>query len=193
PGNLMKSPWRFQRRGQSGLWVSDLLPNLAECVDDMTFIHSMTSKSSNHTPATFFMNSGFTMNGFPCLGAWLSYGLGTENQDLPAFVVLPDSRGVPAGGSINWTSGFLPAAHQGVAFRTTGDPLPDLFPPPDVDVAHRKAGLRFLEQANRDYLEANPGDSTLAARIRSYELAARMQVSVPEVIALEKESEQTKR
>src|SRR5258708_4638891 len=102
PGRLMKSPFRFARRGQSGLWASDLLPHLAGCVDDMTFLYSMTAKSSNHTPATFFMNSGFTMNGFPCLGSWLSYGLGAENQNLPAFVVLPDPRGVPAGGAINW-------------------------------------------------------------------------------------------
>src|SRR4029453_11624287 len=109
------SPWHFQQRGQSGLWVSDLLPHLAGCVDDMTFVYSMTAKTSNHTPATFQMNSGFTMNGFPCLGAWLSYGLGSENGDLPAFVVLPDPRGIPAGGAINWTPGFLPHAHQGGA------------------------------------------------------------------------------
>ena len=193
PGRLMKSPFRFAKRGQSGLWASDLLPHLAESVDDITFLYSMTSKSSNHTPATFFMNSGFTQNGFPCLGAWLSYGLGTQNQDLPAFVVLPDPRGLPAGGAINWQSGFLPAAHQGVAFRSKGDPIPDLFPPQDSDTAHRNASLKFLDQANRDYLAANPGDSALAARIRSYELAARMQVSVPEAIDFRGESEATKR
>ena len=137
----MKSPFAFKQHGQCGQWVSDLLPNLAECVDDLTFIQSMVAKSSNHTPAAFQMNTGFTMNGFPCMGAWLSYGLGTENQDLPAFVVLPDPRGLPAGGAINWTSGFLPAAHQGVAFRTTGEPIPDLFPPKD-DAAGRAQGRR---------------------------------------------------
>jgi hypothetical protein len=193
PGNLMKSPFAFRRRGNSGLWASDLLPHLAECVDDMTFLYAMTSKSSNHTPATFFMNSGFTINGFPCLGAWLSYGLGTENQDLPAFVVLPDPRGVPAGGSINWTSGFLPAAHQGAAFRSSGEAIPDLFPPREVDSTARQASMTFLEKANRDFLAANPGDSTLAARIRAYELAARMQTSIPEVIKSDSESEATKR
>src|ERR1700730_645 len=125
----MKSPFAFKQFGQSGRWVSDLLPNLAQRVDDLTFIHSMVAKSSNHTPAAFQMNSGFTMNGFPCMGSWVSYGLGTENQDLPAFVVLPDPRGLPAGGAINWTAGFLPAEHQGVAFRTAGDPITDLFPP----------------------------------------------------------------
>jgi hypothetical protein len=193
PGNLMKSPFKFSRHGQSGHWASDLLPNLAECVDDLTFIHSMTAKSSNHTPATFQMNSGFTLNGFPCLGAWLSYGLGTENQDLPAFVVLPDPRGIPAGGSINWTNGFLPATHQGTALRTTGDPIVDLFPPGDVSLAQRKAEIGFLASMNRDFSRTSPEDSTLAARIRSYELAARMQVSVPEVIDFNRETEATRR
>jgi hypothetical protein len=193
PGRLMKSPFVFHRRGKSGLWVSDLLPHLAGCVDDLTFIHSMVAKTSNHTPATFQMNSGFTMNGFPCLGAWLSYGLGSDNQDLPAFVVLPDPRGLPAGGSINWTNGFLPAAHQGVAFRTSGEPIPDLFPPKDVSADKRRAGLDLLTQMNQEFLDANPGDSTLAARIRSYELAARMQVSIPEAVRFSDETEATKR
>lgn len=193
PGNLMKSPFNFSRHGQSGLWASDLLPNLAGCVDDMTFIYSMTAKTSNHTPATFQMNSGFTINGFPCLGAWTSYGLGTENQDLPAFVVLPDPRGVPAGGAINWTNGFLPAAHQGTALRTSGEPIVDLFPPAEVRPADRGAQMAALAQMNREFLAANPGDSTLSARIRAYELAARMQVSVPEVVSFGMESEATKK
>jgi hypothetical protein len=193
PGRLMKSPFAFRRRGHSGLWVSDLLPHLAGCVDDMTFIYSMVAKTSNHTPATFQMNTGFTMNGFPCLGAWLSYGLGTDNENLPAFVVLPDTRGLPAGGAINWTNGFLPAAHQGVAFRTTGAPIPDLFPPDDVAADGRRAGMDLLGQMNREFLDANPGDSTLAARIRSYELAARMQVSIPEAVNFADETEATKR
>src|SRR5579862_1162378 len=193
PGNLMKSPFAFKQHGQSGRWASDLLPHLAECVDDMTFLYSMTSKSSNHTPATFFMNTGFTMNGFPCLGAWLSYGLGTLNENLPAFVVLPDPRGLPAGGSINWTSGFLPAAHQGVAFGTGKEPVPDLFPPPGVDPAHRRASLTFLTRMNRDYLARNPGDSTLDARLRTYELAAQMQTSIPEAVNCDHESTATQR
>jgi hypothetical protein len=193
PGRLLKSPFAFRRRGKSGLWVSDLLPHLAGCVDDMTFIYSMVAKTSNHTPATFQMNTGFTMNGFPCLGAWLSYGLGSDNQDLPAFVVLPDPRGLPAGGAINWTNGFLPAAHQGVAFRTAGEPIPDLFPPKDVSAAGRKAGADLLAKMNQEFLDADPGDSTLAARIRSYELAARMQVSIPEAVNFSGETEATKR
>ncbi len=148
----------------------------------------MVAKSSNHTPATFQMNSGFTMNGFPCLGAWLSYGLGSENQDLPTFVVLPDPRGLPAGGSINWTSGFLPATHQGVAFRAGNEPVVDLFPPEGVPADRRRRGLAVLDAMNREYLDANPGDSSLSARIRSYELAARMQTSIPEAIRFDSET-----
>ncbi len=187
PGRLMKTPFRFRRYGASGQWVSDLLPNLAGCVDDLTIIRSMVAKSSNHTPATFQMNTGFTMNGFPCLGAWLSYGLGSENQDLPTFVVLPDPRGLPAGGAINWTSGFLPATHQGVAFRTVGEPVIDLFPPEGVPRGRGRRGLAVLEAMNREYLEENPGDSSLVARIRSYELAARMQASIPEAVGIDSE------
>jgi hypothetical protein len=193
PGNLMKSPFAFAQRGKSGLWASDLLPHLAGCVDDMTFLYSMTSKSSNHTPATFFMNTGFTMNGFPCLGAWLSYGLGTENQNLPAFVVLPDPRGLPAGGSINWTSGFLPATHQGVAFGTGKEPIPDLFAPPETKAESRHAGLEFVNRLNRRHLAANPGDSMLEARLRAYELAAQMQTSIPEAVTTDNETEATQR
>lgn len=113
PGKIMQSPYEFRQHGRSGAWVSSLLPHLASCVDELCFVHSMVSKSNNHTPATFQMNSGYTMNGFPSMGAWLSYALGTENESLPTFVVLPDPRGLIAGGSINWTSGFLPANHQG--------------------------------------------------------------------------------
>jgi hypothetical protein len=193
PGRLLKSPFTFQRHGQSGLWMSDLLPNLGRCVDDVCFIHSMVAKSSNHTPATFQMNTGFTINGFPCLGAWLSYGLGSESQDLPAFVVLPDPRGLPAGGAINWTNGFLPAANQGVAFRTSGEPVTDLFSPKSVTPERQKASMDLLAQVNQEFLDANPGDSSLAARIRSYELAARMQVSIPEVIDFGREPEPVRR
>ncbi len=181
PGTLMKSVYPFTRHGESGSPVSSLLPNIARHADELCFIHSMVAKSNNHTPATFQMNSGFTLNGFPCMGAWLSYGLGTLDEDLPAFVVLPDPRGQPAGGSINWTSGFLPANHQGVAFRTDGgDPIADLRTPAGVTPEGRQADLRLLERMNRDFARLHPGDDDFAARIRSYELAARMQVSIPE-------------
>jgi len=193
PGRLMKSQFTFRRHGQSGLWMSDLLPRLSTCVDEMTFLYGMHSKSSNHTPATFFMNTGFTMNGFPCLGAWLSYGLGSENQDLPAYVVLPDPRQLPAGGAINWTSGFLPAVHQGVAFRPGAEPITDLNTPPHVTPARRQAESALLARMNQQFLDEHPDETALAARLRSYELAARMQLSVPEAVRIEAEGEATKR
>jgi len=192
-GNLMRPQYEFSQHGQSGAWVSSLLPHLATCVDDIAFIHSMVAKSNNHTPATFQMNTGFTMNGFPSMGAWLSYGLGNENQDLPTFVVLPDGRGLPAGGSINWTAGFLPASHQGVPFRTgSTEPIVDWRTPADVSPAARRASSALLAQINREFAQANPGTSEIAARLRAYELAANMQVSVPEAVDIESESEETK-
>ena len=195
PGNLLKPQWRFKRRGESGMWVSDLLPHLAEVADEICFVKSMSAKSSNHTPATFQMNSGFIRNGFPAMGSWVSYALGTENEDLPAFVVLPDPRGLPAGGAINWTAGFLPASHQGVAFRTKGgEPIVDLSTPSDVSPERREAEMWLLAAMNRRFAEADPGDSALEARIRSYELAARMQISVPDALDSSKsESEETRR
>jgi hypothetical protein len=193
PGNLMKSPFKFAQHGKCGRWVSDLFPNLAGHVDDLTFIHSMTAKSANHTPAAFQMNSGFVLNGFPAFGSWVSYGLGSINEDLPAFVVLPDPRGLPAGGAINWSSGFLPATHQGVAFRTSGDPIPDLATPKETPAAKRKLAAGLLAEMNREYADATPGDSTLAARIRSYEMAAKMQLDVPGIVNLDSETAETKR
>jgi len=193
PGNLMKSPFKFAKHGKCGRWVSDLFPNIAGHVDDLTFIHSMTAKSANHTPAAFQMNSGFVLNGFPSFGSWVSYGLGTLNEDLPAFVVLPDPRGHPAGGAINWSSGFLPATHQGVAFRTTGDPIPDLATPKNTSEKERAAGSDLLAHMNRSFSEATPGDSTLAARIRSYEMAAKMQLDVPGIVNLDSETAETQR
>jgi Protein of unknown function (DUF1501) len=194
PGRLMKSVYPFRQHGQSGAWISSLLPHLAECADDICFIRSMFARSNNHTPAAFQMNSGFTLNGFPCMGAWLSYGLGTENENLPAFVVLPDPRGLPAGGSINWTAGFLPANHQGVAFRTqSGEPVPDLQTPEAISAADRASDMDLLALMNRDFASRHPGDDAFAARLRSYELAARMQSSIPEAADLTQETAATQR
>jgi hypothetical protein len=193
PGNLMKSPFAFKKHGKCGRWVSDLFPNLANHVDDLTFIHSMVAKSSNHTPAAFQMNSGFVFNGFPSFGSWVSYGLGSLNEDLPAFVVLPDPRGLPAGGAINWSSGFLPATHQGVAFRTGGDPIPDLATPSSTLEAEREAASGLLAEMNRDFAKSMPGESSIAARIRSYEMAAKMQLDVPGIVNLDGETAETRR
>src|SRR4026209_345508 len=194
PGKVMKSVYDFRQHGQCGAWVSSLFPHLAGCVDDVCFIHSMFAKSNNHTPATFQMNSGFTMNGFPSMGAWLSYGLGTVNENLPAFVVLPDPRGLPAGGSINWTAGFLPANHQGVPFRTNSrEPIVDLNTPSNISASARSADMELLAAMNREFAEGHVEDSAFAARLRSYELAAHMQTSIPEATNLDSESEATKK
>ena len=194
PGNLMRNVYPFRQYGQSGAWVSDLFPHLATCVDDLVLIHSMVAKSSSHTPACFQMNTGFTLNGFPSLGAWLSYGLGSHNEQLPTFVVLPDPRGVVNGGSNNWSNGFLPAEHQGVAFRTEqAEPISHLRTPAGIAPASRRAGMELLAKLNRRYAEDNPGDSALTARVRAYELAARMQASIPEATRFDDETEETKR
>jgi hypothetical protein len=193
PGNLMKSPFAWKQHGKSGRWVTDLFPNLAQRVDDLTFIHSMVAKSANHTPAAFQLNSGFVLNGFPSMGSWLAYGLGSLTDDLPTFVVLPDTRGLPAGGAINWSSGFLPATYQGVALRTSGDPIPDLSTPKEVNPKDRQRGMELLEKLNQEFATDQANDSTLQARLRSYELAARMQLKVPEVVDLSKETEATRK
>jgi hypothetical protein len=194
PGNLMKSVYPFKQRGQSGMWVSELFPHLAGCVDDLCFIHTLVTKSNSHSPACFQMNSGFTQNAFPCMGAWLSYGLGSLNEELPTFVVLPDPRGLPNGGTANWSNGFLPAEHQGMAFMTDKpEPIPNLMTPAQVPPERRLASLELLNQLNRRYAEENPGDSALAARVRAYELAAKMQMSIPEAVSFDQESDATKR
>jgi hypothetical protein len=194
PGNLMRSPYAFRQRGASGLWVSDLLPHLAERADDLTVVRSLSCKSSSHTPACFQMNTGFTLNGFPSLGSWLSYGLGTEREELPTFVVLPDFRGLPNGGTNNWSQGFLPAEHQGTALRTDGDePIANLRTPEGVDPQARRDSLDLLAKLNDEFAADSPGDSVLAARVRSYELAARMQASVPEAANLADETPETLR
>ena len=192
PGRLLKSPFEFKPAGRLGLGVSSLFPHVAARVDDICFIHSMTARTSNHTPATFQMNSGFTMNGFPAMGSWIAYGLGNLTEELPAYVVMTDPRGLPAGGAVNWTSGFLPASHQGVAFRSSGSPVENIATPPKVTPEARRTSLEFLSRMNREFLDSQPGDSTLAARVKSYELAARMQMSIPEAADLDGESAATR-
>ena len=186
-GRLRKPDWEFRQHGQGGLWISELFPNLGEVADELTVIRSMVADTSNHTPATFQQNSGFRLNGFPALGSWLSYGLGSESDDLPAFVVIPDAREFPAGGAINWSNGFLPARHQGVVVRPRGTPIDDLFPARPVAPGADEAALEALAEMNRRHLEARAGEDVLAARIQGYELAARMQTSVPLVTDLEGE------
>ncbi len=190
-GRLRQSEWAFHRRGKSGLWVSDLFPHIAEVADELTIIHSMVAETSNHTPATFQENTGFRLNGFPTMGAWLSHGLGSESDNLPAFVVIPDTRGQPAGGSINWSNGFLPARHQGVMMRSQGTPIDDLFPARALPEGADRATRDLIDAMNQQHQTQRPGDDALAARIRSYELAARMQLAVPEVADLRQETNET--
>ena len=154
-GNLTKSPYAFKPRGQSGKYVSDLLPNLAELADDMCFIHSMTAKTNTHGPAESQMNTGFTLEGFPSIGAWVSYALGTENQDLPAFVAIPDPRGVPQIGPANWSNGFLPAVFQGTAFNAD-KPIPNLQPPAASPAGRRARRARLPQDAQRRPPGAQP-------------------------------------
>ncbi|MBM4069838.1 MAG: DUF1501 domain-containing protein [Planctomycetes bacterium] len=187
-GLLRQSDWRFGQRGRSGIWVSELFPHIGAVADQLTIINSMVADTSNHTPATFQENSGFRLNGFPVLGSWLSYGLGCETDNLPAFVVIPDARGLPAGGTINWSNGFLPARHQGVAIRGRGAPLDDLMPARDLGPNADQATRELLSRMNRRHLAERSSDDALSARIRSYEMAARMQLAIPEVANLERET-----
>src|SRR5437867_1341284 len=179
-GNLAKPHWTFRPRGQCGKMISDMLPRLAELADDLCFIHSMTARSNTHGPAENQMSTGFTLDGFPSMGAWVSYALGTENENLPAFVAIPDPRGVPQVGPNHWNAAFLPAVFQGVAFNAD-QPIPNLATPPDVTPAAELGTRDFLRFLNERHLAQHPGDSELGARIASYELAARMQLSAAEV------------
>jgi hypothetical protein len=193
PGGLMPSPWSFSKHGQSGIEVSELFPHLARHVDDLAIIRSMYALSNDHGPALFQMNTGFVLAGHPSMGSWITYGLGSENENLPGFVVFTDHRGGPIGGAPNWGNGFMPAAFQGTPFRSVGDPIVDLRPPQDVSRERQRRWLDFLNRLNEDHRERNPFDSELSARIASYELAYRMQVHATEAIDVNRESEETRR
>jgi hypothetical protein len=185
-GNLVQPVWKFKPRGKSGKMVSDLFPKLAELADDMCFIHSMTAKSNTHGPAENQMSTGFTLDGFPSAGAWVSYALGSECRDLPAFVAIPDPRGVPQVGPNNWGSAFLPAVFQGTAF-TADKPIPHLHRPASITPQADAASRDFLKMLNDEHLKARSGDTDLAARIAGHELAAKMQLRASEVADLSKE------
>jgi hypothetical protein len=186
-GALARSPWTFKPRGESGKFASDLLPHLAERVDDMCFIHSLTSKTNTHGPGEMFMSTGFTLEGFPSMGAWVSYALGTDDQDLPAYVAIPDPRGDPQQGPANWTNGFLPAVYQGTSFNAD-KPIRHLARPESISPDDDRAARDLIRILNDEHLARNPGDEELSARIAAYELAARMQLSAPEVGDLSRES-----
>ncbi len=189
-GNLTAPLYKFKPRGQSGKHLSDLIPNLAELADDMCFIHSMTGKSNTHGPGENYMSTGFTLDGFPSIGSWVSYALGSEADNLPAFVAIPDPRGVPQSSTRNWGSAFLPAVFQGTALNAA-QPVRNLSRPAAISKDADEATRDFLKLLNDHHLERYPGDTELSARIASYELAAKMQLSVPVVSDLTTESKAT--
>ena len=185
-GNLTQSPWAFKPYGKSGKMISDLVPNLAALADDLCFIHSLTGKTNTHGPGENFMGTGFTLDAFPSIGAWTTYALGSENESLPAYVAIPDPRGAPQSAGNFWGSGFLPAAFQGTDFNAA-QPIRNLARPATATPENDRSTREFLTKLNRHHLERFPGDTELAARISSYELAARMQLSVPEVADISNE------
>ena len=188
-GALLKSPFEFSPRGESGKLVSEIFPFLGEHADRMAFIHSGQPGSNNHSPALFMMNSGQTRMGFPSLGAWVTYGLGSESKDLPGFVVMsdPKGRGLPKGSASNWSAGFLPGAYQGTWLRPTGPPIENLSAPSEMSDVQQRSQLDLIAALNSRDLERNPFEEELAARIESFELAYRMQSAAPEAVDVDSE------
>ncbi len=194
-GRLMKSPFKFRRHGESETWASEIFPGIARHVDDMAFIHSCHTESNNHSPALFQLNTGLNRMGFPCVGSWVTYGLGTENDDLPAFLVMTDAkgRGLPKGRAMNWGAGFLPSAYQGVRLNNEGPAIDDLLPGQERPANQQRSLLDALESLNRKHYERYQNESDLLARIESFELAFRMQARAPHVLDVEGETEMTRR
>jgi hypothetical protein len=190
-GRVVGPKWKFKQYGESGRWVSDLFPNVATCVDDMAFIHSLYAESPIHGSAMLMMNSGRLLSGNPCLGTWVNYGLGSENENLPGFVVMLDKTGGPISGAKNWSSGYMPAAYQATVLRADGVPIHDLASPTGTDRATRRLLLDQLRAKNEVHLAPRADNSELAARIASYELAFKMQQSAPEAVDLGRESPET--
>jgi hypothetical protein len=184
----MKSPYKFAKYGQAGIDISETYPELSKHADKLCLIRSMHCESNNHGPAIFQMNSGSILAGKPSMGSWLTYGLGSEGENLPGFVVMLDHQGAPINGAMNWSNGFMPAAYQGVPFRPNGEPIAYLSPPTGVTRGRQRARLDLLKQWNEGHAAANPAESALSARIASYELAFRMQTHATEAVDLTQES-----
>lgn len=193
PGPLMPSPFQFQKYGQGGLDISEIFPQLARHADELAVLRSVYGKSNDHVQATYELATGMIRMGFPAVGSWVTYGLGSQNQSLPGFVVIYDAHGGPFGGPASWSAGFMPAAYQGTVFRAAGDPIIDLKPPAEVSPEKQRARLDLLAKLNEHDLQKYPGSSELAARISSYELAYRMQGCAPEAVDVSLESEATKK
>ncbi|RLS31035.1 MAG: DUF1501 domain-containing protein [Planctomycetota bacterium] len=191
PGPLMKSPFAFQQHGESGAWVCDRYPNVARHVDRFAFVKSLHSDSNDHVPALYQINTGLSRPGFPSAGSWVTYGLGSENQNLPGFVVLGNNSGIK-GGPINWGSSFLPAAYQGTLFRSQGSPILNLARPADLSAAGQRRQLDLLGALNRRHLDARPDEAELLGRIQSFELAWRMQSDAARMIDFGTETQSTR-
>jgi hypothetical protein len=188
---LLPSPWEFKRHGQSGMWVSSLMPHLAECVDDICFVRTFFTESVVHAPAMYQVHTGRILMGYPSIGSWVTYGLGSESENLPAYVVMPQPEGTPEGGTPCWGAGFLPAVYQGTLLRSGPNPIVNLKPPAGMTEQRQRATLDLLQKMND--LDTGEADTEMAARISSYELAFRMQSHAPEAVDLSKESEATKK
>jgi uncharacterized protein DUF1501 len=193
PGPLMPSPFTFKRHGQSGIEIAEIFPHLSQHVDEIAFIRSVYGRSNDHVQGTYEMQTGQINLGFPSVGSWVTYGLGSQASSLPAFVVMTDARGGPLGGPNDWSAGFMPAAYQGTLFRSTGDPIVDLKPPAGMTTEDQRARLDTLAKLNELDMQKYPGNTELAARISSYELAYRMQGCAPRAVDVGSESEATKR
>ncbi|HZT30663.1 MAG TPA: DUF1501 domain-containing protein [Bryobacteraceae bacterium] len=193
PGPLMPSPFTFQRHGENGIEVSEIFPHLAGKVDELAILRSVYGKSNDHVQAHYELATGVIRMGYPSVGSWVTYGLGSENQNLPAFVVIYDAHGGPFGGPANWSAGFMPAAYQGTVFRASDVPIVDLKPPASVTPAEQRARLDLLNKLNEMDARKYPGNSELAARISSYELAYRMQGCAPEAVDVNRESAATRK
>ena len=189
----MACPYKFAKHGQAGLDISEKFPELAKRADDLCLVRSVHADNNNHRPAILQMNTGFQQAGRPSFGAWATYGLGRASENLPAYVVMLDQSGGPFGGALNWSSGFMPAAYQGVTLRPTGEPIADLSPPRTLTAEQQRARLDLLAKLNEKHMAANPGESGLAARLESFEMAYRMQMHAPEAVDLSKETEATKK
>jgi hypothetical protein len=192
PGPLMKSPFKFRQYGESGTWVCDKYPNVAKHVDELAFVKSLYTESNDHVPALYQINTGIPRPGFPSAGSWVTYGLGSGNQNLPGFVVLGNRSGVK-GGPINWSSGFLPSTHQGTLFRPEGNPVLNLRRPLDVTADDQRAQLDLMAKLNGTHLRDHPGEPDLSARIESFVLAYRMQGEAADLLDLSKETARTRK
>jgi hypothetical protein len=191
-GHLMQSPFEFAKHGRSGLEISSLFPHTAKFADDLCVIRSMHSDTAAHASGCLQMNTGSIFIGKPSIGAWLSYGLGTGNRNLPGFVVMTDPRGGPIGSASNWTAGYMPAEHQGTLFRGGGSPLLDLATPAGTSERTQRASLDLLKKLNEEHLRTHPDESELVARIESYELAYRMQTTAADVVDIGREDAATR-